>query len=500
MPSAAARRTCPTRRSPPASASPEPISDRAAGPPAPRRGGLPDGRRSPCHRRAAEAHRREEERSRGGRHGGPTAQEPRCQLPRLPASSPGRGRQAAPLRQHLPERRGHPLPRQARYAAQGWRRRLHPAGAGGRRVNRRRWGLERENRNWKIGNRNEGKTSPISYFLHPIFQACPPDLRMSTVPAAGRLPMLYANILDAIGNTPLVELPHTSPNPNVTIYAKLEGQNPSGSVKDRCAKYMIDAAERDGLLSPDKIILEPTSGNTGIALAMIGRVKGYQVMVVIPESVSEERSQLLRAYGAEIVYSDGARGTNGSIAVAQQMVAEAPQRFYMPYQYGNEANPRAHYETTGPEIARDLPDVDAFVAGLGTGGTLTGTGRYLKEYNPKIKIIAAVPHPGDLVQGLRSLEEGFIPPVLDESVLDGRIVVDSRSSFAATKELAQKEGIFAGISCGAAVKTAQRLAARMERGKIAVILADGGWKYLSTDLWTTDYEDLPDDLDNKTWW
>jgi [CysO sulfur-carrier protein]-thiocarboxylate-dependent cysteine synthase len=312
--------------------------------------------------------------------------------------------------------------------------------------------------------------------------------------------MLYQSILDTVGNTPLVLLPRMSPNPEVQIYAKLEGQNPSGSVKDRCAKYMIEAAERDGLISADKIILEPTSGNTGIALAMIGRVKGYRVMVVIPESVSVERSQLLRAYGAEIVYSDGAKGSNGAIAVAQQMLAEAPQQFFMPYQYGNEANPRAHYETTGPEIARDLPDVDVFVAGLGTGGTLTGTGRYLKEYNPAIKIIAAVPHPGDLVQGLRSLEEGFIPPVLDETVLDGRVVVDSRSSFAATKELALKEGVFAGISCGAAIKTAQRLAARMERGKIAVILADGGWKYLSTDLWTTEYEDLPDDLDNKTWW
>ncbi len=312
--------------------------------------------------------------------------------------------------------------------------------------------------------------------------------------------MLYANILDAIGNTPLVELPHTSPNPNVKIYAKLEGQNPSGSVKDRCAKYMIDAAERDGLLDDDKIILEPTSGNTGIALAMIGRVKGYQVMVVIPESVSEERSQLLRAYGAEIVYSEGLKGTNGSIAVAQQMVAEAPQRFYMPYQYGNEANPRAHYETTGPEIVRDLPDIDVFVAGLGTGGTLTGTGRYLKEYNPKIKVIATVPHPGDLVQGLRSLEEGFIPPVLDESVLDGRVVVDSRTAFAATKELTQQEGIFAGISCGAAVKTAQRIAGRMESGKVVVLLADGGWKYLSTALWTTEYGDLPEDIDSKVWW
>ncbi len=312
--------------------------------------------------------------------------------------------------------------------------------------------------------------------------------------------MLYANIIEAIGNTPLVELPRMTPNPNVKIYAKLEGQNPSGSVKDRCARYMIEEAERSGALTHDRMILEPTSGNTGIALAMIGRVKGYQVMVVIPESVSEERSQLLRAYGAEVVFSEGLKGTNGSIAVAQQMVAEAPQRFYMPYQYGNEANPRAHYETTGPEIVRDLPDIDVFVAGLGTGGTLTGTGRFLKEYNPAIKVIATVPHPGDLVQGLRSLEEGFIPPVLDESVLDGRVVVDSRAAFAATKELTQKEGIFAGISCGAVVKTAQRVASRMERGNIVIILADGGWKYLSTALWTKDYGDLPEDIDSKVWW
>ena len=312
--------------------------------------------------------------------------------------------------------------------------------------------------------------------------------------------MLYSNILDAIGNTPLVGLPQTSPNPNVKIYAKLEGQNPSGSVKDRIAKYMIERGEQDGSLTHDKTVLEPTSGNTGIALAMIGRVKGYQVMVVIPESVSEERSQLLRAYGAEVVYSEGLKGTNGSIAVAKQMVAEAPQRFFMPYQYGNDANPLAHYETTGPEIVRDLPEVDVFIAGLGTGGTLTGAGRYLKEYNPNIKVIATVPHPGDLVQGLRSLEEGFIPPVLDESVLDGRVVVDSRTAFAATKELMQKEGIFAGISCGAVIKTAQRVASRMESGEIVVILADGGWKYLSTALWTMDFSDLPEDIDSKVWW
>lgn len=312
--------------------------------------------------------------------------------------------------------------------------------------------------------------------------------------------MRYDSILDMIGNTPLVRLQNTSPNPNVEIWVKLEGQNPTGSVKDRIAKYMIEDGEKRGLLTPDKVILEPTSGNTGISLAMIGRLKGYKVMVVLPESVSVERTQLLHAYGAEIVYSDGIKGTNGSILVAQQLLAEAPQRFFMPYQYGNDLNPRAHYETTGPEIARDLPDLDIFVSGLGTGGTLTGTGRYLKEYNPEIKVIATVPHPGDLVQGLRSLEEGFIPPVLDESLLDGRVMVDSRTSFAATKELTQNEGIFAGISAGAAIKTAQRVAARMERGKIVALLADGGWKYLSTNLWTVEYGDLPEDLDSKVWW
>jgi cysteine synthase B len=312
--------------------------------------------------------------------------------------------------------------------------------------------------------------------------------------------MRFNSIIDAIGNTPLVRLQKTSPNPQVEIYAKLEGQNPSGSVKDRIAKFMIDKAEREGSLTPDKIILEPTSGNTGISLAMIGRVKGYRVMCVMPESVSIERAQILQAYGAEIVYSDGIKGTNGSIEVAKQMVAEAPQRFFMPYQYGNEANPRAHYETTGPEIARDLPDITHFIAGLGTGGTLTGTGRYLKEFNPAIQIVATVPHPGDLVQGLRSLEEGFIPPVLDESILDSRIVVDSRTSFAAAKDLSLNEGIFAGISCGAAIRTAQRIAARIETGKIAVILADGGWKYLSSNLWAADYSDLPADIDSKVWW
>lgn len=311
--------------------------------------------------------------------------------------------------------------------------------------------------------------------------------------------MRYESLIDLIGNTPLVALPNLSPKPGVRFYAKLEGQNPTGSVKDRIAKYMIEEAERSGELTPDRIVLEPTSGNTGISLAMICRIKGYRLTVVMPESVSEERAQLLRAYGAEIVFSEGIKGTNGSIVVAQEMAASDPT-YLMLYQYGNPNNPRAHYETTGPEILRDLPEIDVFVAGLGTGGTLTGTGRYLKDHKPDVKVIAAVPHPGDLVQGLRSLEEGFIPPVLDESVLDGKIVVDSRSSFAAAKELTQKEGIFAGISSGAVLRTAQRVAQRLERGNIVMLFADGGWKYLSTSLWTKEYEELAEEVEGKVWW
>jgi len=311
--------------------------------------------------------------------------------------------------------------------------------------------------------------------------------------------VLYSNLIEAIGNTPLVEMARMSPKPSVRLFAKLEGQNPSGSVKDRIAKYMIEEAERTGVLTKDRIVLEPTSGNTGISLAMICRIKGYRLKVVIPESVSAERTELLRAFGAEVVYSDGVRGTNGSIEMANQIAAEDPA-YFMPYQYGNEMNPRAHYETTGPEILRDLPDVDVFIAGMGTGGTLTGTGRYLKEHKPGVKVVAAVPHPGDLVQGLRSLEEGFIPPVLDESLLDGKIVIDSRTSFASSKELTQKEGIFAGISAGAVVKTAQRVAERLDSGNIVCLFADGGWKYLSTNLWTTNYEDLPQDIEDKIWW
>jgi len=308
------------------------------------------------------------------------------------------------------------------------------------------------------------------------------------------------SILDAIGNTPLVQLPNLSPSEDVRFFAKLEGQNPTGSVKDRIAKYMLEDAERKGELTPDRVILEATSGNTGIALAFIGRLMGYRVEVVMPDNVSEERAQLLKAFGAEVVRSDGRNGTNGAIARAQEMMRADPNAYYMPYQFGNVANPRAHYETTGPEILRDLPEVDVFVAGLGTGGTLTGVGRYLKERKPEVKVIATVPHPGDLVQGLRSLEDGFIPEVFDESVLNGKIVVTSRTAFAAAKELTQKEGIFAGISSGAVLRTAQRVARRLKEGNVVLLLADGGWKYLSTELWTKEYEDLPEEIESMIWW
>ena len=313
--------------------------------------------------------------------------------------------------------------------------------------------------------------------------------------------MPFASILDAIGNTPMVHLPRLSPKPGVNLYAKLEGQNPTGSVKDRIARHMILAAEASGALTLDKTILEPTSGNTGISLAMVARAKGYKLICVLPDNVTPEREQLLRAFGADVVYAENAISTNDAVYKAQQMLAEEPDRYFMPYQYGNENNPKAHYDTTGPEVLHDVPDIDVFVAGLGTGGTLTGTGRYLKEHRPGVKVIAAVPHPGDLVQGLRDLGEGFIPPVLDESVLDGRIVVDARTSFATVKEMMEKEAIFAGISSGAVMRVAIRAADRLESGNVVALLADGGWKYLSTALWSKDWEVTEDSETQGTiWW
>lgn len=311
--------------------------------------------------------------------------------------------------------------------------------------------------------------------------------------------MLYNSILDTIGNTPLVELKSFSPRPGVRIFAKLEGVNPSGSIKDRIAKKMIEEAEASGRLTPGSILLEPTSGNTGIALAMIARVKGYQFIAVMPDNVTQERRQMLELYGAQIIYSDGALGSNGAVKLAKELT-RTDDRYVMLYQYGNDANPRAHYEGTAVEIIQDLPDLDVLVAGLGTGGTLTGNARRLKEYNPLIKIVAAEPLQGEGVQGLRSLEDGFVPPVLDLSLLDSRILVSARDSIRRTRQLKDQEGIFAGPSCGAVLHAALRVAASMEHGKIVVILADGGWKYLSEDLWTRDQDQLVDDLEAVLLW
>ncbi len=312
--------------------------------------------------------------------------------------------------------------------------------------------------------------------------------------------LTYKGILKTIGNTPTVELQNMSPKEGVRIFAKLEGQNPTGSVKDRIALKMIELAEQDGEISASRTILEPTSGNTGISIAMIARVKGYRVKVVMPENVSPERTQLLQAYGAEIIYSDGAQGTNGSIDVAQELAGKNPHDYLMLYQYGNNGNPAAHYETTGKEIIESVPDIDTFVAGLGTGGTLMGVARRLKEHNPQVKIVAVAPEPDDLISGLRRLEDGFIPPILDLNLLDSRILVSSFDAFSTTKSLLEKEGIFAGISSGSVVSAALRQAEQMDEGNILCLLADGGWKYLSTGLWTKDYEQLAKEAQGKIWW
>jgi cysteine synthase len=310
--------------------------------------------------------------------------------------------------------------------------------------------------------------------------------------------MRFDDVLGAIGDTPLVGIPTMSPNPNVRLWAKLEGANPTGSTKDRIAKAMVEDAEARGQLSTDKTILEPTSGNTGIALAMVARRKGYKLTVVIPDNASEERIRLLELFGAEIVYSPGDKGTNGSIEIARRLARD--DRYLMLFQYGNEANPRAHYDGTGVEILRDLPSITHFVAGLGTGGTLTGTGRRLHEHDPMIKVVAAEPELGDLVYGLRSLDEGFVPPIFDESVLDAKFLVNSSDSLRATRELTQREGIFAGISSGAVVHVAQRVAERLDRGDVVCLLADGGWKYLSTDAWAAELEQAEKRVSETLWW
>jgi [CysO sulfur-carrier protein]-thiocarboxylate-dependent cysteine synthase len=308
----------------------------------------------------------------------------------------------------------------------------------------------------------------------------------------------FDDVLEAIGETPLVGLPSLSPKPGVRLWAKLEGQNPTGSLKDRIAKAMIEAAEASGELTPERTILEPTSGNTGIALAMIARRKGYRLTVVIPENASEERIRLLELFGAEIVLSPGDKGTNGSIEIARRLAQD--ERYFMPFQYGNPANPRAHEEGTGEEIVRDLPEITHFVAGLGTGGTLTGVGHRLKRHDPNVKIVAAEPELGDLVYGLRSLEDGFVPPIFDETVLDRKFLVNAADSLRATRELTEREGVFAGISSGAVLHVGRRVASELDRGDVVCLLADGGWKYLSTQAWAPELDLAEKNVSETLWW
>jgi cysteine synthase B len=302
-----------------------------------------------------------------------------------------------------------------------------------------------------------------------------------------------------IGNTPMVELRHLSPNEGVRLFAKPEMANPTGSVKDRVALAMLTDARQTGALRPGQTILEPTSGNTGISLAMIAGQLGHPLRVVMPDNTTTERMQLLSLFGAEIVYSPGAEGSNGAIRMAQELAAADPELF-MPFQYGNEANPRVHEQTTGPEILAQVPEIDVFVAGLGTGGTLTGVGRFLKATRPSVRVIAAEPLPGELVQGLRSLDEGFVPPVLDASVLDERMLVTNRDAVIGTRRLLREEGIFAGLSSGAVLAVALRIAAEMDHGNVVILLADGGWKYLSTGLWSRDLDELEDELEGSVLW
>jgi cysteine synthase B len=314
-------------------------------------------------------------------------------------------------------------------------------------------------------------------------------------PCGGR----FSSAIDSIGNTPLVELPRFSPKEGVRIWAKLEGRNPTGSVKDRVAKSMIEDAEARGAIGEGQTILEPTSGNTGISLAMICSVRGYPLKVVMPDNVTEERTQLLTMYGAEIVYSEGAKGSNGAVEVALEMAED--DRYFMPYQYGNEANPRAHYDGTALEILEELDDVAAFVGGLGTGGTLMGNGRRLKEHDPETKIVAAEPMQGELVQGLRSLDDGFIPPIIDISMFDRKIMVSNHDAIVWTKRLLAEEGLFAGVSAGAIAYVADRIGSELDEGggNVVFLVPDDGWKYLSSGVYTKPVEEL-ENVDATVWW
>jgi cysteine synthase len=306
-----------------------------------------------------------------------------------------------------------------------------------------------------------------------------------------------SSLLDFVGQTPLVELGRLSPKPSVRVFAKLEGQNPTGSLKDRIAKAMIEAAEASGELEPGRELLEPTSGNTGISLAMVARVKGYSLTCVMPENATEERKRLLTLMGARILLSPASEGTNGAVQVALEL-AEREPRYFMPLQYANDANPRAHYEGTGAEIVAALDHVDVFVAGLGTGGTLMGAGARVREAFPDAVIAAAEPLPGDPVIGLRSLEDGYVPPILDVSKLDRKLLVTNAESVAGVRALLDREALFTGISSGAVIHVAQRLAAELDEGTVACVLADGGWKYLSAPFWAA--EDVDAAMEQSIWW
>ena len=313
-------------------------------------------------------------------------------------------------------------------------------------------------------------------------------------PCGGR----FGDIVQSIGSTPLVELKRLSPKPGVRIWAKLESRNPTGSIKDRVARALIEDAEEKGAIGPGMTILEPTSGNTGIALAMICKRKGYNLKVVMPESVTEERTQLLKMYGAEIVYSPGDLGSNGAVEMALDMAEKDPS-VYMPYQYGNEANPLAHYNGTAPEILDELDEISAFVAGLGTGGTLMGVGRRFKEEMPDCKIVAAEPMQGEPVQGLRSLDDGFIPPIIDISLLDRKIFVSNRDAVVWTRKLLDEEGLFAGVSSGAIARVAVRIADELDEGNVVFIVCDDGWRYLSSGIYTRPVDEI-EELESTLWW
>lgn len=311
--------------------------------------------------------------------------------------------------------------------------------------------------------------------------------------------MRHETVLGLIGDTPLVGIHALSPNPDVRIYAKLEGQNPGGSAKDRIARKMVELAEADGTLTPGDTIIEPSSGNTGIGLALVAKLRGYRLRIVLPDNVSIERRQLLEIFGAEVIESPGEEGSNGAIRRAEELAAGDPSLKLL-FQYGNPANPLAHYEGTGPEIWRDCPEVDVFVAGLGTSGTLMGVGRYLKEQNPAVRVVAVEPPAGELVQGLRSLDDGFVPPIFDPAVLDRRFIVRPRESIEWLRRLLEECGVFAGVSSGAAVAGAAKMAEQMDTGTIVTLLPDGGWKYLSSGAWTDDLDVVEERATRINYW